>query len=358
MSEPKACILSVSGHTLTDGERKLLAQANPWGVILMGRSCGSIEQVTALTQSVWDVTGRRTLFFIDQEGGRVRRLRPPAWPEFPAPLSYLGLYKQDPNAGREAVWLHHRLMAAELAPMGVLADCAPVVDLLHPGMHKIVGDRALGETAAQVSVLATAALQGLADGGVAGVVKHMPGHGRAEVDSHETLPVVRADRAALEEDIAPFRAVRHAAMAMTAHLAYRALDDETTPATHSRTIIHDVIRRDIGFDGLLMTDDLGMKALGGDLASRATRALEAGCDVILHCSGLDAWGKVLRDPGQVLREMSEVADVCPQLSGEQLRRANAAQAATGHVKPFDKAEGRARLEKLLSEAPGSFTAGV
>lgn len=356
MSEPKACILSVSGRTLTDGERKLLARVNPWGVILMGRSCGSPAQVTALTQSVWDITGRKTLFFIDQEGGRVRRLRQPGWPEFPAPLSYLPLYKADPEAGREAVWLHHRLMAAELQPMGILADCAPVVDLLHPYMHKIVGDRALGETAEQVSVLAKAALDGLADGGVAGVIKHMPGHGRAEVDSHETMPVVRASRAEVEQDIAPFKAVRHATMGMTAHLAYRALDDDATPATHSWKIIHEIIRKEIGFDGLLMTDDLGMKALGGDLASRATRALEAGCDVILHCSGLDAWGKVLRDPDQVLREMSEVADVCPQLSGEQLRRAKAADAATAHVKPFDKAEGRARLEKLLSASPGSSTA--
>jgi beta-N-acetylhexosaminidase len=358
MSEPRACILSVSGHRLTDGERKLLARVNPWGVILMGRSCESPEQVTTLTQSVWDVTGRKTLFFIDQEGGRVRRIRPPAWPDFPAPLSYLPLYKSDPEAGREAVWLHHRLMAAELEPMGILADCAPVVDVLHAGMHKIVGDRALGDSAESVGDLAQSALAGLAAGGVAGVIKHMPGHGRAEVDSHETMPVVRADRAAVEQDIAPFKLVKHATMGMTAHLAYRALDDETTPATHSRKIIREIIRGEIAFDGLLMTDDLGMKALGGDLASRATRALEAGCDVILHCSGLDAWGKVLRDPEQVLREMSEVADVCPQLSGEQLRRAKAADAATGDVKPFDKAEGRARLEKLLSASPGSVTAGV
>jgi beta-N-acetylhexosaminidase len=331
---------------------------NPWGVILMGRSCESPAQVTALTSEIWDATGRKTLIFIDQEGGRVRRLRPPGWPDFPAPLSYLPIYKRDPALGCEAVWLHHRLMAVELEPMGVLADCAPVVDLMHPQMHKIVGDRALGETPEQVGVLAQAALDGLSDGGVAGVIKHMPGHGRAEVDSHETMPVVRASRDAVEQDIAPFKAVKHATMGMTAHLAYRALDDEATPATHSHKIIHEVIRGEIGFDGLLMTDDLGMKALGGTLASRATRALEAGCDVILHCSGLDAWGKVLRDPDLVLAEASEVADNCPQLSGEQLRRARAAEAATAHVKPFDKAEGRARLEKLLSGAVGSSTAGA
>ncbi|HOY79763.1 MAG TPA: beta-N-acetylhexosaminidase [Hyphomonadaceae bacterium] len=348
MAQPKACILSVSGHTLTDGERKLLAEVNPWGVILMGRSCGSVDQVTALTAEVCQVTGRETLFFIDQEGGRVRRLRPPAWPEFAAPLAYLPLYKYDPELGQEAVWLHHRLMAAELEPMGIRADCAPVVDILHPGMHHIVGDRALGDSVEAVGDLAQVALAGLAAGGVAGVIKHMPGHGRAEVDSHETMPVVRGSRDMVEQDIAPFKLVKHATMGMTAHLAFAALDDEHTPATHSHKIIHEVIRKEIGFDGLLMTDDLGMKALGGNLASRATRALEAGCDVILHCSGLDAWGKVLRDPEVVLREMREVADVCPQLSGDQLRRSQAADAATGKVQPFDKAEGRARLEKLLA----------
>lgn len=358
MSEPKACILSVSGTVLTEDERSLLARVNPWGVILMGRSCESVVQVSALTRSIWDATGRGTLIFIDQEGGRVRRLRPPAWPDFPAPLSYLELYKQDAQLGYEAVWLHYRLIAAELAPMGILANCAPVVDLLHPGMHQIVGDRALGETAGQVSFLAGAALEGLSDGGVAGVIKHMPGHGRAEVDSHQALPVVYADRTLLEADIAPFRTLRKARMGMTAHLAYRALDDTMTPATLSRRIVQEVIRGDIGFDGLLMTDDLGMKALGGALASRAALALGAGCDVVLHCSGLDAAGKALRDPRQILREMSEVAEACPHLEGDRLRRAVAAEGGTGHVKPFDTAEGRARLEKLLSGSSGSSTAMV
>jgi beta-N-acetylhexosaminidase len=348
MSHPRACILSVSGHTLTDGEKTLLARANPWGMILMGRSCANPAQVSALITEVQQVTGRETLFFIDQEGGRVRRLRPPEWPDFPAPHSYLPLYRSNPGLGREAVWLHHRLMAAELAPMGMHADCAPVVDLHHAGHHEIVGDRALGDTSTEVAILAAAALEGLADGGVCGVIKHMPGHGRAEVDSHETMPVVRASRAEVEQDIAPFRAVRHATMGMTAHLAYAALDDEHTPATHSKKIISEIIRGEIGFDGLLMTDDLGMKALGGTLASRATRALDAGCDVILHCSGLDAWGKVLRDPDTVLREMNEIVDACPELSGSALRRAQAADAGVKPPRPFDKAEGRARLNALLA----------
>lgn len=356
MTAPRACILSVSGHTLTDGEKALLARANPWGIILMGRSCGNPAQVTALTEAIHQTTGRNTLIFIDQEGGRVRRLRPPQWPDIPAPLTWLPLYKQDTDLGREAVWLHHRLMAAELEPMGIRADCAPVIDLLHPHMHKIVGDRALGETAEQVADLAQVALKGLSDGGVSGVIKHMPGHGRAEVDSHETMPVVRASRADVEQDIAPFRAVRHATMGMTAHLAYAILDDETTPATHSPKIISQIIRGEIGFDGLLMTDDLGMKALGGTLASRATRALDAGCDVILHCSGLDAWGKVLRDPEMVLREMSEIVDACPELYGAGLRRAKSADAAIREPKPFDKAVGRARMEALLAMLPSGAVA--
>lgn len=356
MAEPSACILSVSGLKLTDGERKLLSSANPWGIILMGRSCDTPQQVKALTDSICDATGRNTLIFIDQEGGRVRRLKPPVWPDFPAPGVYGELYKTDPEAAFAAVWLHHRLIAAELEPMGIRADCAPVVDLHHVGMHKIVGDRSFGGDPAMVAELAQAALDGLGAGGVAGVIKHMPGHGRAEVDSHESMPVVRASREQVAMDIAPFREVRHATMGMTAHLAFAALDDEATPATLSPKIISEIIRGEIRFDGLLMTDDLGMKALGGSLASRAERALKAGCDVILHCAGLDAWGKVLRDPDAVLREMEEVAAVCPPLAGEALRRAVEADAATGHVGHFDKDEGRERLTELLSGSGGGAVA--
>jgi beta-N-acetylhexosaminidase len=198
-----------------------------------------------------------------------------------------------------------------------------------------------------VGDLARTALDGLKAGGVAGVIKHMPGHGRAEVDSHEAMPVVRVDRAAVDEDIAPFKAVAHATMGMTAHLAYRALHDETTPATLSAKIISDIIRGEIGFRGLLMTDDLGMNALGGSLASRASRALVAGCDVILHCSGF------LKTADGILAEMTEVADACPALSGDALKRADAADAGVKPPQPFDKAEGRALLQALLSGGPGS-----
>ena len=349
MTDVRACILSISGTALTCGEVSLLSRVNPWGVILMGRSCQGPEQVKALTDSICAATRRRTLVFIDQEGGRVRRLRPPAWPDFPAPGVYAAIYANSPEAAREAVWLHHRLIAAELAPIGIRADCAPVVDLRHPGAHDIVGDRSFGDSPDQVALLARAALDGLRDGGVAGVIKHMPGHGRAQVDSHEAMPVVRATRRELADDIAPFKAVHDAPMGMTAHLAYTAFDGERA-ATVSEAIIGGVIRGQIGFDGLLMSDDLGMKALGNTLSDKASRAHRAGCDVALHCSGF------LKDPEAILAEMTEVAEASPVLSGESLRRAEAAERATTHLKAFDKMEGRARLERLLSSAGGSSSA--
>jgi beta-N-acetylhexosaminidase len=351
MAEPRACILSISGVKLTVGERRLIAGVNPWGIILMGRSCESPDQVTALVEEIWATTGRPTLIFIDQEGGRVRRLRPPNWPDFPAAGRYAALYKRDPDVATEAVWLHHRLIAAELEPIGIRADCAPVVDLLHKGAHDIVGDRAYGDTSEQVGALARAALDGLQAGGVAGVIKHMPGHGRAEVDTHESLPVVGVAREALIPDLAAFKAVKDAPMGMTAHVAFTALDGET-PATHSSKIIGEVIRKEIGFKGLLMTDDLGMKALGGSLANRANRALAAGCDVILHCSGF------VKAPDDILAEMTEVAGACPVLAGDSLKRAVRAESATSDMGPFDRAEGWERLEKLLSSTFPSGTAAA
>lgn len=341
MPQPKACILSVSGPELTSGEVGLLREANPWGVILMGRSCQGPDQVRRLTDSILSATGRATLVFIDQEGGRVRRLRPPNWPDFPPAARYGRMHDADPALGVEMTWLGHRLMAAELSAIGIHADCAPVVDLLHTGAHQIVGDRAFGDTPDKVAVLARAALQGLADGGVAGVIKHMPGHGRAETDSHDAMPVVHAGHGLLEEDIGAFRAVHDASMGMTAHIRFEALDPHH-PATLSERVIRDIIRGEIGFGGLLMTDDLGMNALGGTLASRAQRALAAGCDVILHCSGF------VKDPAAILAEMAEVADACPELSGDSLRRAQTAEKATLGEKPFDRAAGWRRFEELLA----------
>jgi beta-N-acetylhexosaminidase len=341
MTEPRACILSVSGPDLTADEAKLLADVMPFGVILMGRSCINPKQVRNLIDDIHAACGRPTLIFIDQEGGRVRRLRPPNWPDFPAPGRYGELYKRDREAGLEACWLGHRLIAAELEPMGLQADCAPVVDLLHSGAHQIVGDRSFGDTPEQVGALARAALDGLRAGGVAGVIKHLPGHGRAEVDTHESMPVVRATREQLATDIEAFRLVNDAPMAMTAHIAYAALDGANA-ATVSAKMISETIRGQIGFDGLLMTDDLGMNALGGTLADRAKRALSAGCDVILHCSGF------VKEPKVVLAEMAEVAGACPMLSGDGLRRAVDAEQWTTSVGPFDKAEGWDRFGKLMA----------
>lgn len=341
MTEPRACILSCSGPELTAGEAALLADAQPWGMILMGRSCRSRAQVRDLTSSIRAILGEEALIFIDQEGGRVRRLRPPEWPDFPAAEVYGDLYRADPALGLEAAWLGYRLIAAELAPLGVRANCAPVLDVRHAGAHDIVGDRAFGTDPEQVAALARAALAGLAAGGVAGVIKHIPGHGRAELDSHEALPVVRASREELARDARAFAALTDASMAMTAHVAY-ALWDENACATLSPTVIGRVIRGDIGFNGLLMSDDLGMKALGGPLASRAERALAAGCDVALHCSGF------VSDPAVVLAEMTEVASASPPLSGAALDRARAARKAVGAAEPFDPAEGRSRLDGLLS----------
>jgi beta-N-acetylhexosaminidase len=348
MTEARACILSVSGASLTADEATFLADARPWGVILMGRSCVDPVQVAALVQDIWTALGREALIFIDQEGGRVRRLRPPQWPDFPAPGAYADIYKRDRDTGIEAVWLHHRLIASELAQMGLHADCAPVVDLLHPGKHAIVGDRSFGDTPEQVGAMARAALEGLKAGGVAGVIKHIPGHGRAEVDSHASLPVVRASREELEADLAAFRAVADAPMAMTAHIAYAAFDGEAA-ATVSSKVVGGIIRQDIGFDGLLMTDDLGMNALGGRLADRGARAIAAGCDVLLHCSGF------IKEPAAILDEMAEIASVAPVLAGDALRRARAAEAATGEAGSFDKAEGWERLHKLLGHS-GAATA--
>jgi beta-N-acetylhexosaminidase len=295
--------------------------------------------------------GRSCLIFIDQEGGRVARLKAPEWPVFP-PLALLGrLYGQDQQAGREAVYLSHRLIAHELAALGIFADCAPVLDLPQPGAHDIIGDRALGLDPATIAVLGELALKGLRDGGVAGVIKHIPGHGRAAADSHEALPQVDASLEQLEQDFAPFRALNSAPMAMTAHVAYEAIDHGVA-ATLSPKVIGGVIRNKIGFDGLLMGDDLGMQALTGTLTERAERAFAAGCDVMLHCSGF------LSDAEAILSEMEEVANACPVLSGKAELRADRAMAWAGLAQPFDVVEGRRALDAHWQRAQSLVAAAL
>jgi beta-N-acetylhexosaminidase len=336
----KACILSVAGPNLLRGEAELFAAHKPWGVILMGRSCISRQQVSKLVEDIWSAVGREILIFIDQEGGRVARLKAPEWPLFPKGEVYGDLYDADPQLGLEAIWLGHRLIAHELAAMGIHADCAPVCDLPQPGAHDVIGDRAFGTDPDKVGALARAALKGLMDGGVAGVIKHIPGHGRSMADSHMELPRVTASEVELSADFAAFAHVADAPMAMTAHIAYDHFDAGRA-ATVSHKMIQEVIRGRIGFDGLLMTDDLGMKALGGSLTDRAHASIEAGCDMLLHCSGF------LKDPDAILAEMSEVARAAPLLEGGALERADAAEAASKQATAFDAEAGWQQFRSII-----------
>jgi len=338
----KACILSVSGPDLTPAEAALFRAQNPWGVILMGRSCVSRMQVRKLVADIWDATGRETLIFIDQEGGRVARLKAPEWPLFPRGADYAALFARDPELGREATWLGHRLIAMELASLSIHADCAPVVDLPAAGAHDIIGDRAFGTDPAGIADLAAAALRGLAAGSVAGVIKHIPGHGRAFADSHYELPRVTAGDNELSKDFDAFARVADAPMAMTAHISYDAYDAGKA-ATVSRIMVQDIIRGRIGFDGLLMTDDLGMKALGGTLTERADASIAAGCDVLLHCSGF------LKDPAEILSEMTEVVEAAPYLAGKAEDRADNADAIARRTEPLEAAKGWRRFYELFPQ---------
>lgn len=338
----KACILSVSGPVLSEKEARFLGEAQPWAVILMGRSCVNKVQVRQLVDDIWLALGRACLIFIDQEGGRVARLKAPEWPVFPPVSIYGNMFLADQASALEACYTGHYLLASELAALGIHADCSPVVDLTIPGAHDIIGDRAFAGDPAIVGALARAAIQGLHDAGVSSVIKHIPGHGRAKADSHEELPVVADGLNELAADLQAFELVNSAPMAMTAHILYPEIDPNE-PATTSKTLISDVIRKRIGFDGLLMSDDLGMKALGGTLGSRADKALAAGCDVVLHCSGF------LSDPEQILAEMIEVADHSIELAGDPLRRALAADNASCAPKPQDLEQLRHRYAELMAD---------
>ena len=277
-------ILGLSGPVLTETERDLFAAHRPAGIILFARNIEAPDQVRALTDSLRDCCGEDLLVLIDQEGGRVQRLRPPHWRDHPPGAAFGKLYDTGPMTAIEAARLHGHAIAAELVPLGINAPCLPLIDVPVAGAHDIIGDRAFSGDPMWVAALGGAVLRGLREGGVAGIIKHIPGHGRAGADSHEELPVVTADAAALEQDLAPFRALKDAPMAMTAHVRYDAWDAERC-ASISPKVIGEIIRGDIGFDGLLMCDDLAMHALGGALEKRMTDALAAGCDVALHCTG-------------------------------------------------------------------------
>lgn len=308
-------IFGLSGPVMTAAERALFRDTDPAGFILFARNIEDPEQLRALTDSLRDLTGRAAIpILIDQEGGRVTRLGPPHWRSWPAAQTLAGSANcSEPErlaSAVERVRCNFEALALELAGVGVTVTCAPVLDVPQPDAHDIIGDRAFGASPELVSILGSACLEGLQLGGVAGVIKHLPGHGRALSDSHETLPRVSAKAAELEQDFAPFRALSNASMAMTAHVVYDALD-EAHCASLSPTVIETHIRQRIGFDGLLISDDLDMKALAGDIPSRAVAVLEAGCDIALNC-----WGK--------LADMQGIAERVPPMTPQAAARLQAA----------------------------------
>lgn len=338
-ARPRAVVFGVGGQQLSDAERRLFGEADPLGFILFRRNCRSPEQVRELITQLRATVGRPGApILIDQEGGRVQRLGPPAWRAAPAAARFGALFARDPDAAAEAVRLNARLIAFDLAALGVTHDCAPVLDVPQPDADEIIGDRAFAADPACVARLGRIFAEALLDGGVLPIIKHLPGHGRAGADSHLSLPVIEAPADALREvDLVPFRALSHMPWAMTAHVVYTAFDPDA-PATVSKKVVADVIRGTIGFDGVLVSDDVCMRALAGRPAERAEAALAAGCDIVLHCNGR-------------LEEMQEVAAACRPLtpaSGERLARAEAMRRAPAS---FDHALAVRRLEALLARQP-------
>ncbi|MGE4372772.1 MAG: beta-N-acetylhexosaminidase [Xanthobacter sp.] len=330
----RAFIAGCSGLRLTVDERDFFASSNPWGFILFARNVETPDQVRALVAEMRAAVGWKAPVLIDQEGGRVQRLRAPHWPEYPPAELFGALYQKNKAHGLEAVRLNSRAIASDLFALGIDVDCLPVVDLRHPDGHGIIGNRAYGETVKVVSALARAAAEGLMEGGVLPVIKHIPGHGRAPVDSHEKLPVVTASRDELEKaDFAAFQPLADLPMAMTAHVVYADLDPDA-PATTSPLMIGEIIRGQIGFDGLLMSDDLSMGALAGDMATRCQSAIAAGCDMLLHCNGKMA-------------EMEVVAGHAPLLEGQAGERAERALGFRRAPEPVDGVTLRAQLVRLL-----------
>jgi beta-N-acetylhexosaminidase len=306
-------------------------------MILFKRNISDSRQVINLISEFKSAIGRSDVpVLVDQEGGRVQRLGPPHWPLYPPGAAYGRLYDRDPEKGRAAARLGARLIAADLEPLGFTVDCLPVADVPVPGADPVIGDRAYGETPAKVAELAQAVADGLREGGILPVLKHLPGHGRATADSHECLPVVTADRATLEQtDFAAFRPLAALPLGMTAHVVFAAIDP-VSPATTSFKMIQEVIRGFIDFRGLLMSDDISMAALSGALGERTRAALAAGCDVVLHCNGK-------------LDEMEAVAAAAPRLDGEAAQRAAAALKARGKPKDIDLAEARREFAALMAE---------
>jgi beta-N-acetylhexosaminidase len=332
----RAFISGLSGPTLTADERAFLRETRPWGLILFKRNIQDKNQVTDLVREALHELGGEAPVLVDQEGGRVQRLGPPLWPAYPAGAAYGRIYDRDPDAGLAAARLGARLIAADLMELGINVDCLPLADVPVSGADRVIGDRAYGDTPGKVAAIAGAIAAGLADGGVLPVLKHIPGHGRANADSHLKLPVVHADRATLEAtDFAAFRPLKRLPLGMTAHVVFTAIDP-VRPATTSATMIGEVIRGLIGFDGLLMGDDISMGALSGSIAERARASLAAGCDLVLHCNGK-------------MDEMRAVAAEAPELAGDGKRRAEAALAVRKSPSGIDLAAARREFAAMMTE---------
>ena len=332
----QAAIYGPEGLELTREERRFFKDADPAGFILFKRNCEDPQQLQRLTDSLRELTGRVDLpILMDQEGGRVARMRPPMWPAFPAAEKFANLYQAAPSSAIEAVRSNARALALMLRSCGINVDALPLLDVRQPGATDIIGDRALGSEPMQVAALGRAVLDGLASAAVVGIIKHMPGHGRALVDSHKELPVVTASADELETDLEPFERLASAPMGMTAHVVYTVWDPDR-PASMSPIIIRDIIRGRIGFDGFLMSDDIGMEALQGDFGERAAGVVAAGCDVALHCSGK-------------MEEMVAVAKAVPAISPEAEARLARAMAMTMlESEGLDFAESIAKRDTLLA----------
>jgi Beta-glucosidase-related glycosidases len=334
MSESKAMILGVKGTALTPDEKAFFEAEQPWGFIVFARNLVEPQQIRDLVASMREtVGGRDAPVLIDQEGGRVQRIREPMVPRYPAAAMLGEIYRRDRERGLRAAWLMSRLHAFDLLKLGINVDCLPVLDTPVEGASNVIGDRAYANDPAIVAEMGEAAMRGLLAGGVLPVMKHIPGHGRGMADSHHELPVVTASLAELEaHDFPPFRHLSGALMAMSAHVVYTAIDPDR-PATTSAKVIREIIRGSIGFDGLLMSDDISMNALKGTIGERARDIVAGGCDLVLHCHG-------------IMEEMKAVAAEVPVLSGKSLERARAVEAALGRVEPADEAALRAEFEAL------------
>jgi beta-N-acetylhexosaminidase len=331
----RAFITGVSGLELSAAEREFIRAERPWGFILFKRNVETPDQVTGLVKELRNCLGGADApVLIDQEGGRVARLGPPHWPVYPPGAAFGALYDLDPALGLQAARLSSRLIAADLIDLGVTVDCLPLADVPVAGADAVIGNRAYGTEPAKVAAIARAVTGGLEQGGVLPVLKHIPGHGRATADSHFRLPTVDTPRKELERtDFAAFRPLADLPMAMTAHVVFSALDP-AQPATTSATMIRQVIRGEIGFQGLLMSDDVSMNALAGSIAERTRAIVNAGCDMVLHCNGK-------------LDEMRDVARETPELTGEALQRASRALASRKPPEPLDRQAARAELDALL-----------